>query len=244
MKIATTAGKTAPRSVLVETAELHSKRGHPEAALEASRRASEKRGHDDGRVLSLQARLLREAGSKRELAEVLETLTALGDEDPILAERLRELASLQEEVLGEENSAETNWRRAFDLSQAHQDAISALERIYRKRDDWDALRGIFETALAAAEGASRVTLSASLGTLLLDHFDDSPQARVLFDAALAEQPNCRSALSGLRRIAENTNDPELLLEVCEREADDCQDPEQMAEFAQAAISILKDRARF
>ncbi len=243
-KITTISGNTTPRSVLVETAEIHSQLGHPEAALEAIRRASEKRGHDDGRVLSLQARLLREAGSKRELAEVLETLTSLEDEDHILAERLRELACLQEEVLSEENSAEANWRRAFDLNPAHEDAISALERIYRKRDDWTALRGTFETALATAEGASRVTLSASLGTLLLEHFDDSPQARALFDTALAEQPNCPSALSGLRRIAENTNDSELLLEVCEREADDCHEAEQMAELARSAISILKDRGRF
>jgi tetratricopeptide (TPR) repeat protein len=243
-KITTISGKTTPRSVWVETAELHSQLGHPEAALEAIRRASQKRGHDDARVLTLQARLLREAGSKRELAEVLETLTALEDEDFILAERLRELACLQEEVLGEEDGAETNWRRAFDLSPTHKDAISALERIYRKRDDWTALRGIFETALAAVEGASRVTLSASLGTLLLEHFDDAAQARILFDAALTEQPNCRSAISGLRHIAENSDDPELLLEVCEREADDCHDRDQMAELARAAIAILQDRGRF
>jgi tetratricopeptide (TPR) repeat protein len=242
-KVITVAGKNAPRSVLVDTAELHSQFGNPDAALAAIRRAGEKRGHDDGRVLTLHAQLLRETGSKRELAEVLETLTALEDEGGILAERLRELARLQEEDLAEKNSAEANWRRAFDLDPAHDEAINALERIYRKRDDWDALRGTFETALAATNGTSRVALSTSLGMLLLEHFDDPQQARTLFDAALAEQPDSRAALGGLRRIAENSGDPELLIEVCEREADGCSDAEQMAGLARTAIPILKDRER-
>ena len=242
-KLITIAGTHTPRSVLLETAELHSQFGNPDAALDAIRRAGEKPGHDDERVLTLQARLLREAGSKRELAEVLETLTALEDEDDILAERFRELARLQEEDLDEENSAEANWRRAFDLNPVHEEPIAALERIYRKRDDWDALRGTLETAHAAATDASRVTLSTNLGTLLLDHFDDSQHARSLFDAALAEQPDCRAALGGLRRIAETLGDADLLLNVCEREADGCHDAEQMAELARTAISILQDCER-
>jgi len=242
-KVITIAGNRPPRHVLIDVAEMRSEFGNPEAALDAIRRAGEMTGHDDSRILTLQARLLRESGSKRELAEVLETLTALADDDEILAERLRELACLQEEDLGEESSAEATWRRAFDLNPVHPATITALERIYRKRDDWDALRGAFETALAAAVDVPRATLSTNLGSLLLEHFDDTQHARSLFDAALEEQPGCHAALVGLRRIAENSGDPELLLEVCEREAEDCQDADQMAELARTAIPILQDQER-
>ncbi len=236
-------GKNTPRSALIEAAELHSEFGNSAAALDAIRRAGEKRGHDDGRVLTIRARLLREAGSKRELAEVLEILTALEDEDDVLAERLCELARLQEEDLAETTTAESNWRRAFSLAPTHADAIEALERIYRKREDWDCLRETFETALGAMDEASCVTISASLGSLLLERFDDSDRARVLFDEALAVDSGCRSALTGLRRIAEDADDPELLLEVCEREAQGCRDAGQMAELVRTTIPILQGRDR-
>jgi tetratricopeptide (TPR) repeat protein len=244
-RLVTVAGNHAPRNVLIDTAELHLEFGNSDDALDAIRRASARRGPDDGRVLSLQATLLRDAGSKRELAEVLETLTALEgeDEDDVRADRLAELARLQEEDLGEETSAETNWRRALDLNPVHQEAIGALDRIYRKRNDWDALRETLETALAATDDASRATFSVSLGTLLLEHFEDPQHARTLFEAALAEQANFRAALVGLRRVAEDSDDSDLLLEVCEREAADCSDAEQMAELARAAIPILQARER-
>ena len=245
-KIITVAGVNAPRSVLVETSELHAELGNPDAALEAIRRASERPGNDDGRVLKIHADLLRSARSKRRLAEVLETLTALEGEDEadIRAERLRELALLQEEDLGEESSAEANWQRAFDLNPAHEDAIGALERIHRKHENWDALRGTLESALAAIDVDAKATLSVRLGTLLLEHFDETRAARTHFDTALASQADCRPALLGLRRIAEGSNDEDLLLEVCEREAAICDDAEQMVELAGVAIPILQGRQCF
>ncbi len=99
-EIIAVAGERTPRSVLIEAAELHSGFGHGEVALEILRRAQARSGSesDDGRLLALQAELLRESGSKRELAEVLETLTAFegGDgESALRAARLRELARLQ-----------------------------------------------------------------------------------------------------------------------------------------------------
>ena len=236
-----------PREVYVEAAELHSELGDPEKALAAIGLAVERPGPDDGRVLALQARLLRESGSKRELAEVLETLTSLegGQDERQRAEQLRELARLQEQDLGEEASAETTWQRAFDLDPSHRDAIDALDRIHRKHDDWQALGATLETALAATgDGPAGERLSVELGLVLLEHLDDRARARALFESALARDPGSAAALAGLRRLAEVADDPELLLEVCEREAAECSDGERMAELARAAIPILVTAGRF
>jgi len=239
------AGNGVPRRVLIDAAELHAEFGEGEAALEAIRRAATRPGQDDGRLLTLQATLLRESGEKRELAEVLHTLTALEGEDDDLtrAKRLRELARLQEEDLGEESAAETTWQRAFETDPRDAESITALERIHRKHDDWPALRGMFETALDASDDAAKPQLSVGLGLLLLEHFDELSRARELFDAALAADPGSRPALAGLRQIAEASGDARLFLEVCEREAQDCSDPDEMNRLARAAIPILEEAGR-
>jgi tetratricopeptide (TPR) repeat protein len=244
-QVITIAGLKAPRSVLVEAAELHAEIGNPDAALDAIRRASQIRGAQDQRVLTLHADLLRRGGSKRELAEVLETLTGLpgSERDTACSDRLCELARLQEEDLGEEATAATTWRRAFDLDPKSDLARNALERIHRKTEDWTALRGTLETALNAQGATPAPSLSATLGSLLLEHFDEKRAARTLFDAALEAQPDCRPALVGLRRIAELEEDPDLLLEVCNREAEVITDADAMAELARTAIPILNDRGR-
>jgi tetratricopeptide (TPR) repeat protein len=247
-KLITLSGDRTPRASLIEAAELHAEFGNSQAALDAIGQASKKPGQDDGRVLTLQASLLRESGSKSELAEVLETLTALdgGLEDSLRAKHLAELAHLQEDDLADPESAQASWQRTFDLDPCHGEAVAALERIHRKSDDWDALKSLFETALIAANEADEVetaTISASLGMLLLEHFEDPAGARTRFESALASVPHCRPAELGLRRVAEETGDAELLLEVCEKEAEGCGDSGQMTELARTAIPILQGSER-
>ena len=236
------AGPKANRATLVEAAELDAHFGDNEKALARIRLAAQKSGEDDRRMLELQARLLRDADEKRELAEVLETLAALqGIPDSLRAEHLRELATLSEREFGEEDSAESNWQRAFELEPADTDALCALERIHRKRDDWDALQRTFEIAVEAADDSTRAPVAAKLGLLLVDCFEDARRARELFESALELDPKCRTAMDGLRQIADQSGDTALLLDVCEREAAGCEDADLMAELARAAIPILQDR---
>jgi tetratricopeptide (TPR) repeat protein len=237
-------GRFTPRRALLEAARLHADLGHGEQALRALERASDKPGPDDGEVLELQIRLLRDNGAKkRELAEALETLTALaeGGDSTSIAEPLRELARLYEEDLGEPASAQSAWQRAFALEPAHPEAQEALERVYRKQRDWAALRELFETAIEIAGEPQRPALFARLGELLLAELDDPDEARRCFEAALEDPASASSALAGLRRIAERGSDDELLLEVCEREAANCVDAMAMGELARSALPILEER---
>ena len=95
--------------------------------------ASTKTSKDDLALLTLQARLLRESGSKRELAETLETLTALDvpDHPRQQAQFLCELARIQEEDLGDDSTAQSSWERAFDLDPNRDEAaLTELEETY------------------------------------------------------------------------------------------------------------------
>ena len=249
------AGQHAPRASLMEAAELHADFGNADRALEAIRRASEQPGGDDERILVLQARLLRDGGSKRELAEVLETLTELdaGHNPVTRAAQLRELAALQENDLGDKSGAQQSWRRAFDLEPGPGIVLDALDRLYRKRGDWGPLCEIIECALEAGSDENstlpgskfapsiQADLSARLGQLLLDHFDDDDRALIHFESALAADENYQPALTGLRRLADSNGDPDLLLDICTRESRDCRDADQMRNLALSVLPILGER---
>ena len=247
-RIISQTGDRAPRGALIEAAQLNAEFGNTEAALEAIGRASKENDAPDLRVLTLQAELLRQTGSKRELGEVLETLTTLGGEleTSIRAESLAELARLQEEDFGDPESAQSTWQRTFDLEPSHREAVVALERIHRQAEDWASLKTLLDSAREAtsdSDASASAALAESLGTLLLEHFDDPDTARTHFEAALASLPASRAAQIGLRRVAEETGDQELLLDVCEQEAEGCNDPDQMAELAETAIPILENSER-
>lgn len=237
------AAEHTPRALLLEAAELHADFGHVEPALAVVRKAARRAGPDDERVLLLQARLLREGDAKRELADVLETLTDLESTRSLTsrAALLRELATLQEQDLSDDEAARQTWRRAFDLEPGEGPALEALERIHRKLDDWSALRDVFEQAIQAHGEEASAELIARQADLLLAHFDDAARARELFERALARDDACEAALRGLRTIADESRDPDLLLEVCAREARDCRDAETMGELARCVTPILEDR---
>jgi tetratricopeptide (TPR) repeat protein len=236
-------GPAVPQGALIQAAELYADLGRGEDAVEALRLASQKPSGDDSALLTLQARLLREGGSKRELAETLETLTSLDDGDAPRrqARLLRELALLQEDDLGDEISAQTNWQRAFDLDPHDDDALEALERLHRKASDWDALRAVLESALDARGDEASADLHARLGALLVEVYADEAEGRARFEAALECDVDCTPALVGLRALAEASGDDDLLLDICERQAMQCEDSPEMAALARTCVPILRER---
>ena len=244
-RIIATRGHATPRPTLLEAAELHAHLGHNAKALAALRRASALPGGDERRILSLRAKLLREDGDRRELAEVLETLTALeGFASDERAAHWRELAGLQEQELGDLELALTSWQQAFALERGEPTTLEALDRLYRKCEDWNALREVLETALEVADDDRAPVWTTSLADLLVERFDDPRRARGLYERALELDATLAPALVGLRRIADGAGDVDLLLDVCERQAAQTQDPELIAELAHQAIPILRDQQRF
>jgi len=240
-------GRVIPRAVFIETARLHARFDQPAAALAALARIGDRGpgrdGSDSAELRALTADLLRQTGDRRALAEVLESWTSLDEGDPVAerAARLRELARLQQQDLDDPESAASSWQRAFDLEPGHAETREALEAIHRKAHDPNALRTLFETAVAALGSSAPAPLLASLGDLLLEEFDDLAGARRSFEQALAGQAGCRPALTGLQRVAKRSDDPDLLLELCEREAASEPAEARMAELVQTVLPILEQR---
>jgi tetratricopeptide (TPR) repeat protein len=237
------AGARAPRPLFVELAEIHARQGRPAEALATLERSPGRAHGDDQALLELRAHCLRATGRKRELAEVLETLVLLeaGQSPALRASRLRELATLGEEELSDLAGAEAHWQAAFALEPQEPEALAAVVRLQRKREDWPSLRATFEAGLHAAGPRPPGSLCHPLGELLLERFDDPEGARSAFERALASNAGDRLALAGLRRVAERLRDDALLLDVCEREADQCDDGHELAEIARRAIDLLETR---
>ena len=117
------------------------------------------------------------------------------------------------------------------------DALAALVRLQRKREDWHALRQTFETALGAAGQSALRTRCATSSASCCSNTSTTPRrARTCFERALASDAHDRTALAGLRRVAERSEDTDLLLQVCEREAAACDDVDELAEIARRARS--------
>lgn len=237
------AGDRASQGLILELAQTLARAGRPtEALAQLERVRADASGHDPN-VLELRARLLRDTGAKRALAEVLETLVGMeaGQSPDDRATRLQELARLCEEELDDLPAAESHWASAFELAPRDAVALAALERLQRKREDWPALRRTYERALLASDDIAPARLASQLGELLLEHFDEPASARGAFERALSRDAHHRPALAGLRRLAERTNDPDLMLAVCEREAERCDDARLFGELARQATSVLVAR---
>ncbi|MFO0690498.1 MAG: tetratricopeptide repeat protein [Myxococcota bacterium] len=237
------AGDRASLGMILELATALARCGRPAEALARLERTPTSATGPEPAVLELRARLLRDTGARRQLAEVLETLVTLeaGQTSTRRVERLRELARLCEEELDDDDAAESHWLAAFSVAPDDSAALAALERLQRKREDWPALRHTYERALAATEASAPARLASQLGELLLERFDEPEGARRAFERALARDAHHRPALAGLRRLAERTRDDALLLAVCEREAEDCDDARLFGELARQAAAVLVER---
>ena len=238
-------GDRTPQSIRLEAAEVHARKGNPDAAINMMRKSEAVSGTDDLRVLNLQADLLRGEDRKSELAEILETITSLdaGSEPAQRASQIRELALLYENDLNDDEAAEVHWRRAFEIDAKDEASQLALERLYRKQDNWTGLADTLDIAIEARGEEAPAELFANLGHVVLTHFEEPRRAQDLFEEAIVKDPENRTALTGLRSIAESGGDPDLMMTVCDREAALCKDADQMADLARSAIPVLRERGR-
>jgi len=216
---------TPPASLLLEAAELESERGNDEEALAHLQRA-QRRAPEDPLLLDALADHLARLGHHGELAEVLEHRIglALAERDHDAAtELLAELARLYEQELDDLAGAVETHRRSFRLAPTRADTCTQLERLYRKQEDWPALRSFLEQAVDAGPEPQRAELLASLGETLLELGESPETAADRFEQALGLDPRCSRALRGLERIASEGDDPEAALRAYRREAQVCDD---------------------
>jgi tetratricopeptide (TPR) repeat protein len=224
---------------LLELAQLQSEAGEDELALTQLERALALAPHDALVVEALSDTLTR-LGRYEQLADCLERRAALAATDPLLcAGVLAELGSVYDDQLGDLEAARQAYERALQADPATPGVTDKLERIYRKSEAWQPLRGLLEQAGRMGPRDRRGASLCSLGELLAERFEDREGAHRAFEAALALDPACAEAHRGRQRLATEGGDPETLLRAYRSEAEVCTEPLRRAHLVREIVGLLE-----
>ncbi|MBW2361078.1 MAG: hypothetical protein JRG84_09275 [Deltaproteobacteria bacterium] len=230
-------------ATLVELASLDSG-ANDEAAAAEHLRAALSLAPDDALVIEALSDSLAQLGAWEELANCLERRAAIAANDPATcAAAYEELGSVQEGQLGDVDAACTSYERALQADPAHANAIAALERIYRKREEWEQLRTLLEHAERSSTRDTRPERLCALGDLLIDSFNDASGAAAAYDTALELKHTCAAAHRGRQRLAEGDDDPEALLTAYEHEAEVTTDRSRLRFLVGELTTLCRERER-
>jgi tetratricopeptide (TPR) repeat protein len=233
--------EAAPVSMLLELAALHSDRGEDESAIVEIECALQ-RAPDDALAIEALSDALARTGRDEDLVEVLERRAALAVGDPeARAAAHAELGLLFEDRLGDVEAARRAYEQAFEADPTAPGIATALERLYRKDEDWERLRDFLEVAARFGPEAARIKSLCSLAAIEAKHFNDTAGAVRALEAVLEIDPVNPIAHSGLQDIALESNDEGLLLAAYRREAEISHDGERTAFLIAEVTRILESR---
>ncbi|MSP17021.1 MAG: tetratricopeptide repeat protein, partial [Myxococcales bacterium] len=187
----------------------------------------------------------RRRGAWTDLVEtVLRRIAAETDADR-RAELQLSLGELYESQLGDALRAIEAYRAALDADTTVGQAVGALERLYRRLEQWEPLIQIlFRKSEATSDPDERARLDLEIGHLLEDRVGDPSKAIAAFKNALVAEPRSRSALRALERLYERGQDHEAYLDVLDRQLDTAEtDTERLASLAKLAKAQEERLAR-
>lgn len=163
-----------------------------------------------------------------------------------LGYRLR-LAETQERLCADVDGAITTYRAVLDDTPDQAQAIDALERIYRDRDEAEPLYEIYERRLALVEeDAARVPLLSAMAVLAAERLDRETDAIELWLEVeklghAFDSPAAARALRALERLYDQTGRYAELAEVLGRRAEAEGDPRARADIEARRAEVYADR---
>lgn len=238
-KVIQLAGDHVPASVLLETADLYSEAGQEDHAVALLRRA-QAAAPDDSLIAETLSDSLGRLGQHEELVQVLERRAALiENDDQAKSEIHAEIGRIQLEDLSDKDAAKASLAISFELDANTHGVAAQLEPLYRKDENWDALRALLDSASRSGSSAKRAHSLASLGEVNEQHFENTEAASAAYEAALAIEPECIAAHQGVARILHASGDQGKLLEVCEREAAITTDRGRLTELVWTIVPLLE-----
>jgi tetratricopeptide (TPR) repeat protein len=230
-----------PVSVLLELSTLYSGRGDSDRTYQNLALAFEF-DPDNDLVGDAFSEILTRLGRDEELVEVLEQRASTPNMDgESRATVLSDLGALWEGRLDDVDAACSAYRRAFEAFPAAPGVASALERLFRKAEDWTSLRSFLEYAGAHSLPDQRTPHLCSLAALLNDHFDAPEQAAQALESVLAIEPDSVAALRGLQHLAATTGDVDTMIRSYEAEAAIARDGERVAFLVGELVPRLEAR---
>jgi tetratricopeptide (TPR) repeat protein len=145
------------------------------------------------------------------LAQVLGRLVEVTPDPQSKADVYVEMGELCEERLGIPDQAHRYYQQALDTDPQHVGALTALEREYRNRDQWDKWVDVVRRKAAAVESPSEANdLKISVAHTLDHQLRRTDEAERVYNEVREADPENLAALRGLERIyASQGRSPEL-----------------------------------
>lgn len=159
-------------------------------------------------------------------AELADEIAAHVDREPDVDRKVDlylSLGDLYETQLASSARAADAYQAAVDLDDTNQDALAALERLYRRDERWGKLATVLERRAELFEAAGDANRAAAvrheLGTLRAEKLGDLEGAIAKYEAAVDADPADVSALRALEGLYERAGRTDDYLRVLERLVD-------------------------
>src|SRR5262249_4318156 len=122
--------------------------------------------------------------------------------------------------LGDPGQAVSAYRRALEAEPATMEALSALERLYRRQQQWPELIDILQQKASIVEDTEQViALKHDIGSLYEERLRSARNAISSYREILTVDPQNLPALKALERLYEQTGAMEKYLDVLEQQLD-------------------------
>jgi tetratricopeptide (TPR) repeat protein len=198
------------------------------------------------------AELLRKQSKWAELADQLRAQVEVEPEDPAKVDLLLALGDLCESHLAQGAKAIEAYQAAADLDAHNDDALAALERLYRRDERWGNLAKVLERRAEMREDEGdtgrAAALRRELATLRADKLGDLEGAITRYESALAADSTDNAALKALLDLYDKTGRTADYLRTLERAAEVAPEGERLALWRKLAAELeeqggAEDRAR-
>lgn len=175
-----------------------------------------------------------------ELASELSAHADVEDEAGRRVDVLLALGDLYETQLASTAKAIDAYEKALDADKDNDDALAALERLYRRGERWGKLAGILEKRaehLELNDPTRAAAIRKELGTLRSEKLGDVEGAIGRYEAALNANPRDVDALKSLEKLYEKLGRTDDYLRTLERLAEVGPENERAATYRRLAAEV-------
>jgi len=171
-----------------------------EGAIDTYREVIELDEQDTEALDALEA-LYNMSGEWEGLVDILERKAMISMDEAVRVEFMRRIGAIYEDMLSNTDEAIDAYTRAIDISQEDSEALSALERLYLRSEQWNELVEVYRRRLdLAAYGEEKRDILVSIATTCETRLDDRLEAIRCYRQILEEIPDDREAVQSLSRL--------------------------------------------
>jgi tetratricopeptide (TPR) repeat protein len=179
-----------------------------------------------------------------DLADTLRAHADVENDTKTKVDLLIGLGDLHESQLASTGKAIEAYQAAADLDESHDDALAALERLYRRDEKWAALAKVLdrraEIQQASGDGGRAAAIRRELATLRAEKLGDLEGAIARYEAAIAANGSDTDALKALVDLYDKTGRTDDYLRTMERLGQVAPEGERLSTLRKLAAE-LEDR---